>query len=207
MGLLCIIIIAYIYKIKPLLIFSTILFISLVCFMCFMATRERYTQPELRDILTKVIEKFNQHDIKYWVDYGSLLGIIRENDIIKHDYDTDICIFPDNPDIEQKLIKIVKELGHPYYLEYNPWSVDTFRIRKRAGMYMFDPYTDIYGTRKESNMFIDATGKIPTELIGKTQKISWNGVSVTVPEKIHETLVWRYGENYMTPMIFKGSEN
>lgn len=39
--------------------------------------------------LKKLLEKYK---IKYWLMYGSLLGCIRENDIIKHDYDFDVGI-------------------------------------------------------------------------------------------------------------------
>lgn len=190
---------------KPLIIISAVLLMAIVSWQLAEKIRQHYTQPALRNILTKVTEKFNEHGLKYWVDYGSLLGIVREGDIIRHDTDTDICVFPDNPDIEKTLIKIVKELGHPYYLEYNPWSVDTYRIVKRLGMGPFNPYTDIYGTKLENNMYVDASGKIPADLVGQTQKIHWNGVLITVPEKIHEALVWRYGENYMTPILYKSA--
>jgi phosphorylcholine metabolism protein LicD len=200
-------IIGIVAKIKPLIIVSAIILSLLIIWRCLEEVRQNYTQPALRDLLTKVVEKFNQHGVKYWVDYGSLLGIVREGDVIRHDTDTDICIFPDNPDIERTLIKIVKELGHPYYLEYNPWSIDTFRIVRRTGIGFLQPYTDIYGTKLENGYYVDVSGKIPVKLVGKTKKIPWNGIEVVVPENTHETLVWRYGKNYMTPVLFKSNEN
>jgi len=169
--------------------------------------RERYLHPELSDILRKVVEKLNQHDIKYWVDYGSLLGIIREGDVIKHDTDTDVCVHPDNKNIEKKLHEIVNELGHPYYLEYHPYDIFLYRIKKELpkplGLFL-NPCMDIYGIKvTKDNMYEDCTGKIPVELVGNLQKIPWKGLQISVPEKIHESLVWRYGENYGTSIISK----
>ena len=197
---------AIISRSKALIAIFAILFVIAIVLMSIVKIREKYLHPELHDILAKVIEKFNEHDIKYWVDYGSLLGIIRDGDVIKHDTDTDICVYPDNPDLEKKIFQIINEMGHPYYLEYNPFSIYIYRIKKRLpGLLgtIVQPYTDIYGTKLNNNMYEDATGKIPVELIGKTQKITWNGLQVSVPEKIHESLVWRYGENYGTPIIGK----
>ena len=39
-----------------------------------------------------VIQALNETDITYWVDFGTLLGIHREGDIILLDNDADICI-------------------------------------------------------------------------------------------------------------------
>jgi hypothetical protein len=197
---------AVIIRSKILIAVFAILFLISIVHMITVKIREKYLHPELHDILTKVISKFNEHDIKYWVDYGSLLGIIRDGDVIKHDYDTDICVHPDNINLEKKIFQIVNELGHPYYLEYNPFSIFIYRIRKRLPkpLDMFvQPYTDIYGIKLNNNMYEDATGKIPVEFVGETKKIEWNGLQVSVPEKIHDSLVWRYGENYRTPIIGK----
>lgn len=193
--------IAIFTKSIPIIIISILLSIPII----YEIIRRRIVQPGLRNILTQVVNKFNQHGIKYWVDYGSLLGIIRDKDIIKHDYDTDVCLSPNNPKLEEKLVQIVKELGDPYYLEYHPWSVDTFRIYKKG--FLHSPYTDIYCTKLENGMYVDCSGKIPIEMVGKTQKIMWNGIEISIPEKVHETLVWRYGKSYMTPIMFKSNEN
>lgn len=184
---------------------AVLLTIAIIAYIT-VKVREKYLHPELHDILSKVIGKLNEHDVKYWVDYGSLLGIIRDGDVIKHDNDTDICVSPDNPELEKKLFQIVSELGSPYYLEYNPYNIHIYRIRKRLPKpleFIIQPYTDIYSTKLANNMYEDATGKIPVEFVGKRQKITWNGLQVSVPEKIHESLVWRYGENYRTPIIGK----
>lgn len=193
--------------------------VSLICLLVLTLVfildrvRQNYTQRRLRELLTNVVQKFNEYKIKHWVDYGSLLGIIREGDVIKHDSDTDICLFPRdpyNPDLEKKLVQIVNDLGPSYNLVYLKRGKDPgthlFRIHANEDHYIAPIYTDIYLTKLNNGAFEDLSGKLPLNLLGNTQQINWNGVKVTVPEKIHETLVWRYGDNYMTPERFKSNE-
>jgi phosphorylcholine metabolism protein LicD len=49
-----------------------------------------------------IILILNKYNINYWVDFGTLLGIIRENDIILYDNDVDICLV-DTPELHEKM--------------------------------------------------------------------------------------------------------
>ena len=58
---------------------------------------EKYATPELhlnliKDILYFITDLLDKHNIKYFIDGGTLLGAIRNKDIIKHDDDADIGI-------------------------------------------------------------------------------------------------------------------
>lgn len=198
-------------KNKILMIISGILVFLLILCYSYEKTRQNYTQPRLRKLVSNIIEKFNDNKVKYWVDYGTLLGIARDGDIIKHDTDTDLCLFPSESDngIESKLVKITNELGPGHRLTYtvagNKPEDRLYRIYQNSN-FMMPVYTDIYVTVFEDGKYVDISGKLPSKLLGQTKTIKWNGVDVVVPEKIHETLVWRYGESYMTPIAFKPNE-
>lgn len=94
---------------------------TVVCdYMCKKNHNLRYAgihMPEccrdnLRTMLIDVCEAFNESKIHYWVDYGSLLGLIRHNDIIPWDHDNDFGIFyNDLP----KLINVRKLLEQKDY--------------------------------------------------------------------------------------------
>ena len=46
------------------------------------------------------------------------------------------------------------------------------------------------------------------DLIGTPKDFKWKDIYIKVPEKIHETLVYRYGNDYMTPKIgYKGRDS
>ncbi|UYI80109.1 MAG: LicD family protein [Fusobacterium varium] len=59
------------------------------------------------EILIAVLEK---NKIEYWLEYGTLLGVIREKGIIKHDYDIDIGILETNVN-KKELENILKING------------------------------------------------------------------------------------------------
>lgn len=64
--------------------------------------------------LTRLIKIFNKHKINYWIDSGTLLGVIRDGDIAKGDDDMDISIWVE--DIP-KLKPIIEELKGDYTVQ------------------------------------------------------------------------------------------
>ena len=53
-------------------------------------TLEKLRQVELDIFLRYLHELCEQHQIKYFIDFGSLLGAVRHNGFIPRDDDTDI---------------------------------------------------------------------------------------------------------------------
>lgn len=47
-------------------------------------------RERLRYLLRHVVQFFNNENATYWLDFGTLLGVIREGDIIPHDGDLDL---------------------------------------------------------------------------------------------------------------------
>ena len=161
----------------------------------------------LRKIAVNTIKLFNKYNIDYWIDFGTLLGIIRENDIIWGDADVDIVILDtcENHKKMKLVKKDIEKLG--YYVTKEKWPA--YRIRK------YELYADIYINKFDykNKIYIGSTGvnsNISFDLIGKPKTIIWKkyNLPVKVPQHIHKTLVWRYGEDYMTPKHnFKGRDS
>lgn len=53
-------------------------------------------------------------DIKHWVMYGTLLGCIRESNIISHDYDFDIGIYYEDKERVLELNKIIEKSNYRF---------------------------------------------------------------------------------------------
>ena len=160
----------------------------------------------LRNMARDVIIEFNKNDIDYWVDFGTLLGITRDKDIIWGDNDVDICIV-DNRETHHRM-KFVKNslLKKGYNFKKMDWSA--YRV------YSCGLFTDIYINEYDikTHTYLGATGNnsnISASFIGTPANIYWEKtkVNVKVPENIHDTLVWRYGEDYNIPKpYFKGRD-
>jgi hypothetical protein len=175
-----------------------IIIIIIILFMCLYILRRM-----LRRIAIDTIDTFNICDIDYWVDFGTLLGIIREDDIILGDLDVDICVV-ESPELHEKMKmakSILEEKG--YKVEKEIW--DAYRVRK----YRY-PYADIYINKRnrERNIYNGAEGDksdISIDYIEPKSIVKWNNVDVKCPSKINETLVYRYGSDWRTPRYnYKG---
>src|ERR1700682_4487304 len=64
-------------------------------------------QRLLRRCLLEICDVLNAHGVDYWCDYGTLLGYYRDHDVIRGDYDLDICLLDDE---RPKLIDLVPAL-------------------------------------------------------------------------------------------------
>ena len=81
-----------------------------------------YTPNELFTHLLYITNVLTQHDIKHWITYGTLLGAVRDKDIITYDYDFDLgCMIEDekkildlNPIIKKDSYEFVKTIGTLY---------------------------------------------------------------------------------------------
>lgn len=195
-SLLVISIILSIHFHRYLILIITLIIISIFLFVELKVKKTH----RLREMALHTIDSFNKHGVEYWVDYGTLLGIIREGDIIKHDNDVDLCVInsKDNHDrIYKSFEYMYRKYPDKYKFTVNGWGA--YRVHTLFDKLIPTLLTDVYITKKTNNMYVDPTGKVPCELVGNCKMIPWKGIMVRAPEKSHEVLVWRYGEDYMTP--------
>jgi phosphorylcholine metabolism protein LicD len=70
------------------------------------------------DILEKTIKVLNRHNIDYYLDFGTLLGAIRDKALIPWDDDIDITIF--NEEDYFKINQVLKNLEKE---NLNAWAI------------------------------------------------------------------------------------
>jgi phosphorylcholine metabolism protein LicD len=184
-------------KYMKLLIIILILIISIIYYLYAYVLHPCIIRNILRKMAKDIIPILNKYSIDYWVDFGTLLGIIREKDIILNDDDIDITLI-DTPELYNKMT-LAKEdiikLG--YSFKRMDWSA--YRIYKDKKI-----FADLYLNKKDdtNKQYIGAEGEksnIAYSTIGTPKIIKWNNIDVRVPENIEQTLIYRFGEDYMTP--------
>ena len=73
----------------------------------------RQAQKIMLYIMKKIHEVCVKHNIKYWLDYGTLLGAIRHDGFIPWDDDLDICMMRED---YEKFNKVAQaELGDEFF--------------------------------------------------------------------------------------------
>ena len=144
-----------------------------------------YIRMTIRKLLIKLITAFEASAVKYWVDFGSLLGIMREKDIILGDNDGDVCILESDFENVEVVRKIVELLGGQYF----EWGA--FRVF--SGSIFIDIFLvkDTDETLIKYNDIIHPTTK-RTVSLGGTEFVA------TLPHDPEQLLTKRYGNDWRT---------
>lgn len=167
-----------------------------------------------KEVMYAIDNIFRELNIPYWLEYGTLLGVIRDNDFIKHDIDIDLGLFLKDysQNIEKTFIKYgFKKLrkisidNDKYGIEetytYNGMEIDLFFYTKK-GDYMFaHAFQKEEGktwkqTLKENGGYIVREIYLPYTGI---DKIKFLGKYFPVPKDYHKHLSIHYGSDYMKP--------
>lgn len=87
------------------------------------AAFHRLRRQYLRELLMDLCKAFTSMDVTYWIDFGSLLGIHRDGDLILYDNDIDVAVLTPRlfdlfPALKEKLepkYRVKGEPGEPIY--------------------------------------------------------------------------------------------
>lgn len=163
---------------------------------------------ELLNYVTLTLEKNN---IKYWLDYGTLLGATRNEKMIPWDDDCDISILMDD---EEKAKKILQNNDQGYivywhpdypkintffgvrYSEVNNLHIDIFAWKEKNGFMHRRNYLDngpISPDAKKGKHF-------PKEFIQNLTKIKLEDKEYWAPDNPIEFCKFRYGKAWNIPL-------
>lgn len=82
--------------------------------------------------LEEIVQLFERQGINYWLDSGTLLGLMREGKLLEHDEDIDIGLWKEEEEALQRVLPIVEEMGY---------TVHRVSYRNEAFHYLFKPGT------------------------------------------------------------------
>lgn len=167
------------------------------------------------NILLLLIDVLEENEIDYWIEYGTLLGAIREKKIIEHDYDIDIGVLESKID-KVKLEKVLKKSGFKKISEISlngKVTENKYKYKKlKIGIdfyFFYDEENKIkgyyYGNLQNltyTETLKKLNGLVAYECIFKKFNIGRYeiyGKEIKIPQNYNEHLIEYYGENYMIP--------
>jgi len=165
-------------------------------------------------VMFQIDNVFEELKIDYWLEYGTLLGAIREKGFISHDLDIDLGLYLN--DYSEHIQVVFNKYG---FKKRNKISIDNGQYGLEESYIYKDIVIDLfYFTRKDSQYYShgfknedgkswsrtiqDNGGLIVREIYfphGKIKKINFLGKEFPVPVNSEEHLKAFYGDNYLIP--------
>lgn len=158
---------------------------------------DRFRREALRRILKDVAFVLNRHGIDYWADFGTLLGLSRDGDVILGDKDVDLCVL----DVERPRVMAAQA----------DFAARGYRLTGEGGaarklMRVFDQktpfYADIYPYAHDGDILrsvLDPRDDAPAPLVMTRTTVEFQGVPVSIPHEAERLLEYRYGPTFKTP--------
>lgn len=146
-----------------------------------------------------------------WLDFGCLLGVYRDGDLILHDNDVDIAVL--NPDW-RSLMEDLRKLLPQYRIRLEtPSDCPTTRFIRVYFRGFWGGFADIFAATvmDDTRLLVDCghgeTTAIETSSCLPTRKYHWRGIDLHVPRSIECVLEQRYGSDWRTPRYMdKGTD-
>lgn len=163
-------------------------------FICLKLDKIQNRRENIKFLLKKSLPILNDSGIKYWVDFGTLLGLKRDGDIILGDNDADLPL--DSSQDKILLEKVMKKIG----AEYKTWGAYQLHSNNSDGGHI-----DFYIADLNEGIFnIPDNGNIPYDLVKDLEKDSMviddTSVEYLRPKRWMDVLEYRYGKNWVVPL-------
>ena len=169
--------------------------------------QDRDYHRRMKDMLLKTIDILNQNGFKYWLEAGTLLGIMRDGDLIPWDYDADLGIPADTADDIMKLrLKLLPKYLIKRKRIQTSWLPGDMRVIKVKTPWekirQVNFHVDLFCVYPVDNKYrwVDSSAlkHVDRKYYDTLSTIEWEGRTITIPNHAEEYLSLRYG-NWQIP--------
>ena len=156
---------------------------------------QKTSADKLNKTLLFLITLFNNNNVKGWfVCYGTLLGLVRENSCIDKDDDIDIIIDKGKYEVIKKILTENNIMNFKLILNKKTIiktkaTADYASIDIYMGDFKNEKVYDIWNKLTINNCYLDAQTKTFVEK-------SWNGQKLYYPNNYEKILFNRYGKTW-----------
>jgi len=181
--------------------------VSIVFFMLLLLTWVLIThfviEPEinckrqiiLRNMMVDVSDTLQKHDVEYWADFGTLLGVYRDQDVIMGDRDVDLAIPRSEEDKAWQAIQELKAQGYSITRD-----AVKLKVWKSTNGVWFGCDICIYDEDKDNDQcFVRHTFMMEKSWIYPLKKLMYRGHHINVPGNTEKYLEYEYGETWRVP--------
>lgn len=167
------------------------------------------------EVLLRAKEALDGVGVFFWLDFGTLLGAVREGGFISHDTDLDISVFLSDYTckIEESMIKhgfsLLKqyeidggEYGLEQTYEYKGVSFDIFYHSNHKESYTkMQAFVPFVGCSYEESLNEKGGLMVIEQYLPKNgfDSMQFLGEKFNIPSKVDEYLKYHYGEDFMIP--------
>jgi len=166
----------------------------------------RFTPPcclrALRQTARYVFEVMRSRNIRYWLEGGTLLGAVRNGDIIPWDYDVDIGIYQD--DIERfEILRFCRDKQEAYvdkegYVWEKAREGDFYRVQYSQTNHLhvdIFPFFSRNGTMTKNTWFEThrQDTEFPESFVQWLEQIKFIGVNASIPNNAKQFLELKFG--------------
>jgi phosphorylcholine metabolism protein LicD len=148
-------------------------------------------------------EVMTHHNIKYWADFGSLLGAVRHKGIIPWDDDLDVTIKKEDADSVQALAPIFEKLGYKLKKIFFGYNLVPNKPLDLDLPNQYIPFLDIFTVSKNkkglwayNNFPPNDKERYKDEDIWPLKRHAFGNITVPVPQKPHRFLDQEFGGNW-----------
>ena len=161
----------------------------------------------MKNMLLKTIDILNENGFKYWLEAGTLLGIMRDGDLIPWDYDADLGIPADTADDIMKLrLKLLPNYLIKRRRVHTSWLPGNMRVIKVKTPWekirQVNFHIDLFCVYPVKNKYrwvdSNALKHVDRKYYDTLSTIEWEGRTINIPNHAEEYLSLRYG-NWQIP--------
>lgn len=146
-----------------------------------------------------------------FVDFGTLLGLVRDGSLIKHDMDIDFGIYLTDDFTKDNLDEVMHAIGLKKYRSFY-YKDEPVEISYSSGIINIDffkhfeneEYSTVYYFHRDAdrdypdNDSFDVYKRFGKHISG-IKKVDTSGISFNIPENAEEYLESQYGKTWRTP--------
>ncbi|MBK3519498.1 LicD family protein [Carboxylicivirga marina] len=171
------------------------------------ATLEGRKNKKAQKLLERVVSIADKCNLDYWLEGGTLLGIVRENRILPWDNDLDISVRDVSDKDIENFVKALKKDGlrlrmRLFTHDYSFAKTGDYRLLKIRTKFLWfikgPVVLDVFFKKTEGNhvkWVINKTQKqVPSHFHDESTTITFNNYQYKTPKNYREYLTYRYGD-------------